>query len=62
MKQRLVAVLIFAFLIALGASFVVYKLVEGKLTALAAPVAGKVLVAAKDLPIGTLIRESDLAL
>lgn len=60
MKQRLTAVLIFAFVIALGASFVVYKLVEGKLTALAAPSAGKVLVAANDLPVGTLLKESDL--
>lgn len=62
MKQRLAAVLIFAFVVALGASFVVYKLVEGKLTAMAAPSSGRVLVAASDLPVGTLIKESDLKL
>jgi pilus assembly protein CpaB len=62
MKQRLAIVLLFALVVALAASFGVYRLVEGRLTAMAASTAGKVLVASSDLPVGTLLKESDLKL
>jgi pilus assembly protein CpaB len=62
MNKRFLAVVAFALVVAMGVSFVVYQqLVKGIRTA-ASEKAAKVLVAARDLPIGTLLKNEDLKL
>ena len=60
MQKRFLMVLLFAFVVALGASSVVYRSVVRKLTASSEKTNTTILVAARDLPVGTLLRESDL--
>ena len=50
----------FALVVALGASFIVYQQLQKSMTAAAARKAPKVLVAARDLPIGTVLKSDDL--
>lgn len=59
MNRRLMTILLCAFFIAAGASFVVYRLV-GKQIGDGANRRVNVLVAARDLEIGTLIKAADL--
>jgi pilus assembly protein CpaB len=49
-----------AFVLAAGASFIVYRVMGTQLNAKARPQTTKVVVAARDLEIGTLIRDTDL--
>jgi len=58
MNRRVSTILLFAFVIAAGASYLVYRL--GSQTKVVGPKTTKVLVAARDLEIGTLIRDTDL--
>jgi len=60
MRRRLVTVLIFAVLAALTASTVVYKVIAGRSLS-AKPAAATVVVAARDLGVGTLVTPGDLA-
>jgi len=63
MNKRFVAVLVFAFVVASGASLLLYRLMSGRQTsAEAAPATIKVVVAAKNLDVGTLLKEGDLKL
>ncbi len=60
MNKRFLAVAAFAFVVALIASYVVYRQLEKGILADASKRAPKVLVAARDLPVGTLLKSEDL--
>src|ERR1051326_6072934 len=60
MSQRVVIILLVALVIAAGASFLVYRTVMGQARASAGPATVQVLVAARDLQVGTLIKDADL--
>src|SRR5215470_17975732 len=60
MNQRLFSVLIFAFVVSAGASLLLYRLIASRVTANAKQPTSQVLVAARNLELGTLIRDSDL--
>jgi pilus assembly protein CpaB len=60
MNQRFLSVLIFAFVIAAGASFLFYRAMAGRRPSKAAPSIVKVVLAAHNLEVGTMLREQDL--
>jgi pilus assembly protein CpaB len=60
MNKRLLGVLLFAFVVSAGASVVLYRLMASRLTAQAGPSGTLLCVAARNLPIGTLIRNLDV--
>jgi pilus assembly protein CpaB len=60
MNQRLFSVLIFAFVVSAGASLLLYRLIASRVTANAKQPSPQVIVAARNLELGTLIREADL--
>ncbi len=60
MSKRLLSVLVFALVVSLGASVLIYRLVASKMTTTAKPTTTEVMVAAKNLPVGTMIGEADL--
>src|SRR5579872_3681971 len=60
MNQRLFSVLIFAFVVSAGASLLLYRLINSRVTANAKQPTAQVLVAARNLELGTLIRDADL--
>ncbi len=63
MNKRFVAVLIFAFIVASGASLMLYRLMSNRTqTTKAAPASAKLALASRDLEVGTLLREEDIAL
>lgn len=60
MNRRLLSVLIFAFVVSAGASVVLYRLIASRATTSAAPIVAQVIVASRNLELGTLLKESDL--
>ena len=60
MNKRFISVVLFAFAVAGGASLLMYKLVMSRLSANAKTGQAKILVAARDLTLGTLVHDSDL--
>ena len=60
MNQRLFSVLIFAFVVSAGASLLLYRLIASRVTANAKQPTAQVLVAARNLELGTLIRDADV--
>jgi pilus assembly protein CpaB len=60
MNRRLLVILMCAFVLAAGASYVVYRVVGTQVSARARPQVTQVVLAARDLEIGTLIRDTDL--
>jgi pilus assembly protein CpaB len=61
MNRRLLIILLCAFLVAAGASYLVYRVAGNQIRAATAQKpTNKVVVATRDLEIGTLIRDSDL--
>ena len=62
MNKRFLGVLIFALVVALIASTVVYRLVDGRLATMAARPKARILVAARELPVGTMLSSSDVKL
>jgi pilus assembly protein CpaB len=60
MNQRLFSVLIFAFVVSAGASLLLYRLIASRVTKANSEPTAQVLVAARNLDLGTLLRESDL--
>jgi pilus assembly protein CpaB len=63
MNKRFVAVLIFAFVVASGASLMLYRLMSNRpQTTKAAPASVKLALAARDLELGAVLREEDVAL
>ncbi|MBZ5577602.1 MAG: Flp pilus assembly protein CpaB [Acidobacteriia bacterium] len=63
MNKRFVAVLVFAFVVASGASLLLYRLMSNRpQTTKAAPATAKIAVATRDLELGTVLKEEDLKL
>src|SRR6266849_4682284 len=60
MSQRFISVLVFAFLVAAGASLLLYRVMASKVSAKQAGPSSQVILASKNLELGTLIKESDL--
>src|SRR5260370_40956903 len=60
MAQRVAVILLIALVIAGGASFLVYRMVVRQVRASAGPPTVQVVEAARDLEVGTLIKEIDL--
>ena len=60
MNKRLVSVLIFAAVVALGASLLFYRLVASRISSAPKPATAQVVVAARVLAVGTLIKEPDI--
>lgn len=60
MSKRFLSVLVFALVVSLGASFLIYRLIASKINTTAKPATTAVMVAARNLPVGTLIGEGDL--
>lgn len=59
MNSRILIVLVCALLISIGASYFVYRLAAGRSVAAPAPKV-QIVVAARDLEIGAIVRDSDL--
>lgn len=63
MNKRFVGVLTFAFLVAAGASLILYRvLLNRPQNAKAAPAASHIVLAAKNLEVGTVLKEDDVQL
>jgi pilus assembly protein CpaB len=63
MNKRFIGVLAFAFVVALGASVVLYKVLQSRpQTAKAAPAGVTIALAAHDLEVGALVKEEDIVL
>ncbi len=62
MRQRVATILLIALLIAAAGTFLVYRLVSGRLTPGPQMAVSRIVVASRDLDTGTLLRDSDLAL
>jgi len=60
MNRRFISVLMFAFVVAGGASLVLYKLVIGRVSTSAPAATSSILVAAKNLDLGSVIGDGDL--
>ena len=60
MNNRLLTILALALIVATGTSYVVYQLVRNRIAAATVPASNQIVVAAHNLELGTLIKESDL--
>lgn len=60
MNQRFVTVLLFAFVVAAGVSVLLYKVMANRASAKAGPPVTQIIVAARNLEVGTLVKETDL--
>jgi pilus assembly protein CpaB len=60
MNQRFISVLVFAFIVAAGASLLLYRLMAARVPAKGATPTTKVILAARNLELGTLIRDPDV--
>ncbi len=60
MNQRLISVLAFAFIVSAGASILLYRLLAGRTTTPVASGSTKLLLSARTLEPGTLVRDADL--
>jgi pilus assembly protein CpaB len=60
MSKRLVSVLIFALIVSAGATFLVYRLISSQMSIRAKPDTTQVILASRNLPVGTLIGELDV--
>ena len=60
MNRRLLSILLSAFLVAAGCSYLVYRVVGNRLGAVQ-PKTTRVIVAAKDIKLGTVLRPDDLS-
>jgi len=60
MNQRFISVLVFAFVVAAGASLLLYRLMAARVPAKANLPTQKVILAAHNLEVGAMIKDSDL--
>ena len=60
MSQRVFTILLIALVISAGASYAVYRMVRTQIGAAARPATAEILVAARGLQIGTLIKDTDV--
>jgi pilus assembly protein CpaB len=61
MNRRLTTILLLAFVVAAASSYLVYRIAGKQASAGRRPKTTQIVVAARDLEIGTLLRDSDLA-
>ncbi len=52
--------MVFALVVSLGASVLIYRLISSQMSTSAKPATNQVMVAARDLPVGTLISDADV--
>lgn len=62
MNRRLMLILVFAFVVAAAASWVVYRITGNQLSARAQRPTTKIVIAARDLETGVLVRATDLTM
>lgn len=62
MRSRVTAILVIALLISGGATYLVYRVVAARVQAPPGGATTQVVVAARELPLGTVIKDSDLTL
>src|SRR5262245_56866852 len=60
MNKRLVGVLIFALIVSGGATFLLYRMISSRVAGQSGTASTKLFVAARDLGIGTLVKEVDI--
>ncbi|HYM08335.1 MAG TPA: Flp pilus assembly protein CpaB [Terriglobales bacterium] len=60
MSQRVFTILLIALIVSAGASYVVYRLVRTRISSASAPVTSEIVVAARKLDIGVLLKAEDL--
>jgi pilus assembly protein CpaB len=60
MNKRLLSVLAFALVVSLGASVLIYRLVKSQMSTTAKPATTQVMLAARNLPVGTQIGDADV--
>src|SRR5512134_2849623 len=60
MSKRLISVLVFAFIVSAGASLLLYRLVSSRMNTEAKQSTAQIMVAARSLPVGTMIGEMDI--
>jgi len=60
MNKRFISILVFAFVVSAGASYLVYRITSSRLSVRMQPATSQVLIAARNLPVGTLLRDPDL--
>jgi pilus assembly protein CpaB len=60
MNRRFISVLLFAFVVAGGSSIVLYRLVIGRMNTSAPSATSSIVVAAKNLELGAVIKDTDL--
>ncbi len=60
MNQRFLSVLVFAFVVAAGASFLLYRLMANRVATEAAQPTAQVIVAARNLELGMVLQDADL--
>jgi pilus assembly protein CpaB len=60
MNQRITIILVVALVLSLGASFVVFQLVRSRLAQAPPPATAQILVAARQLEIGTMVKDADV--
>lgn len=62
MNKRLLSVLVFALVVSAGASLILYQVISARIASDADAEKTRLLVAARNLDVGTLIKESDLTM
>jgi len=60
MSQRVLAILLIALVVSIGASYAVFRLVKARIGVASGPPTSAILVAARSLEIGTLIKDMDV--
>ncbi len=60
MNRRLLGVVAFALVVSAGASFLLYRLISARFAPAASPAQAKVIVAARVLNVGILVKETDI--
>ena len=61
MNKRILGVLVFALIVSGGATVILYRMLASRVAAQAAPASTRLLVAARDLPPGTMVKDVDVS-
>jgi pilus assembly protein CpaB len=61
MNRRLSTIIILALVIAAGSSYLVYRIARTRMIANGTPASNRIVVAARNLPIGAIVRDTDLS-
>lgn len=60
MNKRILGVLVFALIVSAGATLVLYRMIASKVSAQASTSSTRIIVAARDLTLGTLVKDTDV--